>query len=99
VHSFAPQLPRWSTMIVAQQERLADQLARDEYERGADARRLEAAREQARTARAELMRATAREDAVHGLVRQVRQARLQAHERQAEIELEDQGPPAARAQR
>jgi len=92
VHELAPQLPRWSTLIVAQRDRLAERLERDEYGLIDDERQLEQAQEQLQQARAALTRALAQEDAVRGLLAQARREVGAARERRAEVELEDQGP-------
>ena len=91
VTSLAPALPRWSAVTGAHLERLVDQLERNEYELLQDDRALEAAQEQLHQARSELTRALAREDAVQGLARQVKRARLVEREQRAERELDDQG--------
>jgi chromosome segregation ATPase len=97
VNRLAPQLPRWSGMVIAQRDKLADRLERDEYALIGEEHRLEEAQDAAQQANAELTRALAREDAVHGLVDQARRALRLARERRAEVELEDQGPPRAPA--
>ena len=91
VTTLAPALPRWSGMVSATRERLADRLERDEYALIDDEHQLEAAQERAQQANAELTRALAREDAVRGLAKQARSAVLHAREQRAEIEIEDQG--------
>jgi hypothetical protein len=91
VTTLAPSLPRWSGMVSATRERLADRLERDEYALIDDEHQLEAAQERAQQANAELTRALAREDAVRGLAKQARSAVLHAREQRAEIEIEDQG--------
>lgn len=95
VNELAPRLPRWSGIVVAQRDKLADRLEREEYALIGDEHRLEQAQEAAQQARAELTRALAREDAVQGLVQQARRALGQARERRAEVELEDQRPVRA----
>lgn len=90
VHGLAPELPRWSTLVAAQSDRLVDQLERAEYALLEDEHQLEIAQERSQQARADLTRALAREDAVHGLALKSRQAHLDARERLAEVELEDQ---------
>lgn len=95
VNELAPQLPRWSNLIVAQRDRLSERLERDEYALIDDERQLEQAQEQAQQARAALTRALAQEDAVRGLLAQARQALGAERERRAEVELEDQGPARA----
>lgn len=96
VTTLAPQLPRWSAMVSATRERLADKLEREEYGLIDDERELEQARERAQQAGAELTRALAREDAVRGLAKQARKAVLHAREQRVELEIEDQGRrPAA----
>lgn len=94
VTSLAPTLPRWSALTGAHLEKLVDQLERHEYELMQDDRALEAAQEQLQQARSELTRALAREDAVQGLARQVKRARMLEREQRAERELDDQGRPA-----
>jgi hypothetical protein len=96
VSTLAPSLPRWSGMVSATRERLADRLERDEYALIDDEHELEAAQERAQQANAELTRALAREDAVRGLAKQARSAVLHAREQRAEIEIEDQGRRPAR---
>jgi hypothetical protein len=97
VTTLAPALPRWSGMVAATRERLADQLERDEYALIDDEHELEQAQERAQQAGAELTRALAREDAVRGLAQQARKAVLHAREQRVELEIEDQGRrPAAR---
>lgn len=91
VTTLAPALPRWSGMVAANRERLADQLERDEYALIDDERELEQTQERAQQAGAELTRALAREDAVRGLAKQARSAVLHAREQRTEIEIEDQG--------
>jgi hypothetical protein len=96
VTTLAPQLPRWSGMVSATRERLADKLEREEYALIDDERELEQARERVQQAGAELTRALAREDAVRGLAKQARKAVLHAREQRVELEIEDQGRrPAA----
>lgn len=95
VNGFAPQLPRWAEMVIAQRDRLADRLERDEYALIADEQKLEEAKDALQQARAELTRALAREDAVRGLAHRSRQAYLAERERRGERELEDQGPTSA----
>lgn len=90
VTTLAPALPRWSQVTAAQQEHLTDQLEREEYGLIDDEQALEAAQEKLQRARAELTRALAREDAVRGLVDDVRRADAGEHERRAELEVEDQ---------
>jgi hypothetical protein len=94
VTTLAPALPRWSGMVAANRERLADQLERDEYALIDDEHELEQAQERAQQAGAELTRALAREDAVRGLAQQARKAVLHAREQRVELEIEDQGRPA-----
>jgi len=96
VTTLAPALPRWSGMVSATRERLADRLERDEYALIDDEHQLEAAQERAQQADADLTRALAREDAVRGLAKQARSAVLHAREQRAEIEIEDQGRRPAR---
>lgn len=91
VTSLAPALPRWSTLTGAHLDRLVDQLERNEYGLTQDDRALEAAQEQLQEARSELTRALAREDAVRGLAREVKRARLLERDQRAERELDDQG--------
>jgi len=93
VTTLAPSLPRWSAVTGAHLERLIGQLERNEYELIQDDRALEAAQEQLQQARSELTRALAREDAVQGLARQVKRARLIEREQRAERELDDQARP------
>jgi hypothetical protein len=93
VHALAPQLPRWSTLIAARREKLADQLERAEYALVEDEHALEQAQEALQQARSEVSRALAREDAVRGLVDQCRRAHAATRERRAESELEDQPLP------
>jgi len=81
VTSLAPVLPRWSAVTGAHLERLVDQLERNEYGLTQDDRALEAAEEQLQQARSELTRALAREDAVQGLAREVKRARLLERDR------------------
>jgi hypothetical protein len=99
VHSLAPHLPRWATMITARTERLADQLERAEYALIDDEHALEEARERLAQARTALTRAQASQDAVQGLAREAKQAVAQAREQRADIELEDQGARRASANR
>ena len=98
VNELAPQLPRWSNLIVAQRDRLRERLERDEYALIDDERQLEEAQEQLQQARAALTRALAQEDAVRGLLAQAHRALGAARERRAEVELEDQGPARAPAE-
>jgi flagellar biosynthesis chaperone FliJ len=93
VGALAPTLPRWSRITVAQQERLDDQLERNEYELGNEERALEQAQENVQQARAELTRALAREDAVRGLAQQAQRAHLLERDRRAERDLDDQARP------
>ncbi len=96
VTTLAPALPRWSGLVAANRERLADRLERDEYALIDDERELEQKQELAQQAGAELTRALAREDAVRGLAQQARKAVLHAREQRIELEIEDQGRrPAA----
>jgi len=95
VTTLAPALPRWSGVASAQQDRLADQLERNEYGLIDDEETLEAAQEKLQQARSELTRALAREDAVRGLVQQARKGRLLVREQRAERDLDDQIRPAA----
>lgn len=83
-------LARWSRLLVAQRDKLADRLERDEYALVGDERRLEEAQETAAQARAELTRALAREDAVRGLLGQARRAVALVRDQRAEREQEDQ---------
>jgi len=94
VTSLAPSLPRWSGVTQARQEKLSEQLEREEYGLIQDERDLEAAQEKLQQARAELTRALAREDVVRDLASQAKRAQTQHRERRAERELEDQGRPA-----
>lgn len=98
VHALAPRLPRWSTLAAAQRERLEDQLERQQYALHDDEQRLEEAQERLQQARAELTRALAREDAVRGLVEQVKRSHALERERLVERELDDQGRGGVRAQ-
>ena len=98
VTSLAPTLPRWSAVAGAHLEQLVDQLERNEYGLTQDDRALEEAQEALQQVRSDLTRALAREDAVQGLVREVKRARLLEREQKAERELDDQGR-AARAAR
>jgi hypothetical protein len=99
VHALAPQLPRWCGTVVAQRDKLADRLERDEYALISDERRQEDAQEGVHQARAELTRAMAQEDAVRGLAEQSRRAVVAVRERRAETELEDQWRTPAAAMR
>jgi hypothetical protein len=92
VGALAPQLPRWSTLTVAQREALADRLEREEYALIDDQQALEQAQDRLQSMRAELTRALAREDAVRGLVDETRRAHRSWIETRAEREIEDQGP-------
>ena len=83
-------LARWSRLLVAQRDKLADRLERDEYALVGDERKLEEAQEAAAEARAELTRALAREDAVRGLLGETRKAVARVREQRAELEQEDQ---------
>ena len=83
-------LARWSRLLVAQRDKLADRLERDEYALVGDERKLEEAQEAAAEARAELTRALAREDAVRGLLAESRKAVALVREQRAEAEQEDQ---------
>jgi DNA repair exonuclease SbcCD ATPase subunit len=94
VTTLVPSLPRWSGVARAQQERLSEQLEREEYELIQDERALEQAQEKLQQARAELTRALAREDVVRDLAKQSKRALSQDRERRAERDLEDQGRPA-----
>jgi len=96
VTSLAPTLPRWNQVTSAQQERLIEQLERNEYGLIDDDRALEAAQEKLQQARSDLTRALAREDAVRGLVHDTRRARARALEQRAERELDDQARPMNR---
>src|SRR5262245_4445925 len=93
VTSLAPSLPRWAGVTRAQQERLSEQLEREEYGLIQDERELEGAQEKLQQARAELTRALAREDVVRDLANQTRRAQLQERERRSERDIEDQGRP------
>ncbi|HSW05249.1 hypothetical protein [Aquabacterium sp.] len=97
VHALATQLPRWSGTVVAQRDKLADRLERDEYALIGDERQQEEAQEKLQQARAELTRAMAQEDAVRGLAEQSQRAVVALRERRVETELEDQwrAPAAA----
>jgi flagellar biosynthesis chaperone FliJ len=90
VGALSPVLPRWSSVAVAQQERLDDQLERQQFALHEDERALEDAQEQLQQARAELTRALAREDAVRGLAQQAQSAHLLAQDQRAERDLDDQ---------
>lgn len=90
VTTLAPALPRWSAVASAQQERLSDQLERNETALIDDLNAWEAAQEKLQQARAELTRALAREDAVRGLVDDTRRAGARERERRSELEAEDQ---------
>ena len=83
-------LARWSRLLVAQRDKLADRLERDEYALIGDERRLEEAQEAAAQAHAELSRALAGEDAVRGLWAEARKAVSLQRDRRAESEQEDQ---------
>ena len=83
-------LARWSRLLVAQRDKLADRLERDEYALVGDERRLEEAQEAAAQAHAELSRALAGEDAVRGLWAEARKAVSLQRDRRAESEQEDQ---------
>ena len=83
-------LARWSRLFVAQRDKLADRLERDEYALVGDERKLEEAQEADAQARAELTRALAREDAVRGLLAEARKAVALVRDQRAEVELEDQ---------
>lgn len=93
VHGLAPQLPRWGGMAVVQREALADRLERAEYALVEDEHALEQAQEAWQQARAAWTRAQAREDAVRGLVDEVRRETGRRREALAEREAEDQGVP------
>lgn len=90
VTSLAPTLPRWCRVASAQQERLVEQLERNEYGLIEDDRALEAAQEALQQARSDLTRALAREDAVRGLVHDASRARTLAREQRVERESDDQ---------
>jgi hypothetical protein len=92
VNELAPRLPRWRDIAVAQRERLADRLERAEYALIDDERALEHARERALSARSELARALAREDAVRGMAHDARRAHALAMEQRLERESDDQIP-------
>ena len=94
VTSLAATLPRWAAVTSAHLDRLVEQLDRNEYFLTEDDRALETAQEHLQQVKAELTRALAREDAVQGLVREVKRARLLEREQKAERELDDQGRPA-----
>lgn len=97
-YGLGAQLPRWSQTALAQRDRLADRLERDEYALIGDQRELEETQEALQRARAELTRALAREDAVAGLVGDVRRALGALREQRLEREQEDQPlRPAVRA--
>jgi hypothetical protein len=83
-------LARWSRLLVAQRDKLADRLERDEYALIGDERKLEEAQEAAAEARTELTRALAREDAVRGLLGEARKAVARVRETRVELEQEDQ---------
>lgn len=91
VTTLAPTLPRWSAVTAAQQEKLADQLERDEYHLVEDEQDLEKAQEKLQAARAALTRALAREDTVRGLAKETQRAHARDRERRAELDVEDQG--------
>jgi hypothetical protein len=97
VSTLAPILPRWSGMVTAQRELLADRVERDEDALISDEHALEEAQEKSQQARAELTRALAREDAAQGLTRSARRARAQVIDRRVELEVEEQArQPGAR---
>lgn len=95
VNQLAPELPRWSTVVAAQRERLADLLERDEFALIEDEHHLEQMQERLQQARADVTRALAREDAVRGLAEETARARAHERERRSEVDLEDQGRPQA----
>ena len=90
VNGLAPRMPRWSAVASAQRERLADRLERAEYALIDDEHELEQAQERLASARAELARALAREDAVQGMADAARRAVALAREQRAERESDDQ---------
>lgn len=83
-------LARWSRLLVAQRDKLADRLERDEYALLGEEHRLQEAHDAAARARAELSRALAREDAVRGLLGQACAALARRREHGAELEQDDQ---------
>ena len=97
VSSLAPTLPRWSKLVNARQEHLADQLERNQYGLIEDDRGLEAAQEALQQARSELTRALAREDAVRGLLHDARRAQGLAREQRLERDTDEQARPRAAA--
>jgi hypothetical protein len=97
VGTLAPSLPRWSQITVAHQERLDDQLERNEYELHKEEQALEQAQEKLQQARADLTRALAREDAVRGLAQQAQRAHLSERDKRVERDLDDQARPGRSA--
>lgn len=82
-------LPRWNGAVTAWRDALVDRLERDEYALIDEERTLEEALDALQAARARLVRAMARQEAVGELVRQFRQQAAGLRERRAERELDD----------
>jgi hypothetical protein len=90
VTTLATHLPRWSGLVAAQREKLADRLEREHDALISDEHTLEEAQEKAQQASAALTRALAREDAAQGLTQSAQRARAHAIDRRAELEVEEQ---------
>jgi hypothetical protein len=82
-------LARWSRQLIAQRDKLADRLERDEYALLGDERAVQEAENAAAQSRVELSRALAREDSVRGLLGRTQQAWARQRDQQAEAEQED----------
>lgn len=89
VDKLAPHLPRWSAVVRAEREQLADRMEREESELVDDEQALETANEAMHVVRVELARARSREDLIRDIASQAKRARHNAHEQKNEQELED----------
>lgn len=83
-------LPRWNAAVSAWRESLADRLERDEYALIDDERALEEALDALQQARAGLVRAMARREAVGELLQQSRREAGRRQELRLEHEQDDQ---------
>jgi hypothetical protein len=96
--ALAPELVRWSSLIFARQQRLADRLERAEDKLLTARVRLDAAQQALQRARAELARAQQREQMADDLARRARHQLAIERERKLEREAEPL-PRAARSAR
>jgi multidrug resistance efflux pump len=86
--ALAPELPRWSSLIYARHQRLADQLERAEDKLFTARQRLDDAQQALQRARAELARAQRRERVADDLARRARREVAIQFERKLEREAE-----------